>query len=108
VPTDRPEGLAETLRFEGVVELDVLTNNQLRPVLVEMATEKARFVPSVLVTARVWDVADTVAEDAPVAGCAVKVTVPGVPTGRAAVLTTSVTCIVWAAPLVGVTVMVPV
>ena len=61
-----------------------------------------------LVTARFWNDGETVAEVVPVAGCAVKVTVLGVATSRAVVLTTSVTCIVWAEPLVGVTVMVPV
>ena len=88
MPTARPEGLAETLRLEGVVELDVLTNNQLRPVLVEMATEKARFVPSVLVTATCWN------EDTAEPAVAENVRLLGLTTKSAVLLTTSVTAIV--------------
>ena len=92
------------LRFAGVVPLDELTNSQFEPPLVLPVTEKVSGVPSVLVTARFWK------DEAVEPTASVKLSVLGLKTRSAVLLTTSVTGIVWGTfepPPVGVMVIVP-
>jgi hypothetical protein len=80
--------LAEKVRFEAVVPEPELASSQFELVPVLVATLKVIGVPSVLVTAKLWN------EEMVVPAGMEKVRLPGLTTKSAELLTTRVTGIV--------------